>query len=301
MAAPVPLPAYSAYRFMHVTSPGPLVAHLQINRPDKLNAFSRPMWLEFGAVFRQMSADGGVRAVVVSGMGDRAFTAGLDVLGGVGGLVPGGGGGGGDGGDGEEGNGGVDAARRAKGLRGHIEEFQGCVSEMERCEKPVICVLHGISLGLAIDIACCADIRLAAQNTRLAVKEVDIGLAADIGTLARLPKIVGSTSWVKDVCLSARDFSAQEALQVGFVSQVHDDKDKTVRAALEMAARMAEKSPVAVQGTKELLNYGRENTTAAALRYTAVWNSVALQAGDVPAALASVFSRDKKKPTFEKL
>lgn len=171
-------------------------------------------------------------------------------------------------------------------------------STTNRC-LAVICVLHAISLGLAIDIACCADIRLAAQNTRFAVKEVDIGLAADIGTLARLPKIVGSTSWVKDVCLSARDFTAQEALQVGFVSAVHDDKDKAVEAALEMATRIAEKSPVAVQGTKELLNYGRENSTAASLRYTSVWNSVALQAGDMPAAIMGVFS--KKKPTFEKL
>ncbi|KAG5951872.1 hypothetical protein E4U53_002078 [Claviceps sorghi] len=276
------LPGYN-YQFMLVTDPRPgsSVAHIQINRPGKLNAFSRAVWLEFGRVFRQVSGDADVRVVVVSGVGERAFTAGLDVGEGV--VMEGG-----------------DAARRAKGMRGRIEEFQGCISEMERCEKPVICVLHAISLGLAIDIACCADIRLAAKNTRLAVKEVDIGLAADIGTLARLPKIVGSTSWVKDVCLSARDFSAQEALEVGFVSQVHDDKDKTVQAALDMAVRIAEKSPVAVQGTKELLNYGRENTTAAALRYTSVWNSVALQATDVPTALASVFSPGKK-PTFEKL
>ncbi|KAG5926226.1 hypothetical protein E4U42_003523 [Claviceps africana] len=277
------LPGYD-YEFMLVTDPRPgsAVAHVQINRPGKLNAFSRAVWLEFGSVFRRVSGDADVRAVVVSGVGERAFTAGLDV--GEGFVV--------------EGDG--DAARRAKGLRGRIGEFQECVSEMERCEKPVICVLHAISLGLAIDIACCADIRLAAKDTRLAVKEVDIGLAADVGTLARLPKIVGSTSWVKDVCLSARDFSAQEALEVGFVSQVHDDKDKTVRAALDMAVRIAGKSPVAVQGTKELLNYGRDNSTAAALRYTSVWNSVALQAADVPAALASVFSPDRK-PTFEKL
>ncbi|KAG6252557.1 hypothetical protein E4U23_008677 [Claviceps purpurea] len=298
MSALTPLPAYSTYQFMHVTSPGPYLAHLQLNRPEKLNAFSRPMWLEFGRVFRQLSLDEDVRAVVVSGAGGRAFTAGLDVVA-AREEGPMSGGGGGDGHGNGNGNGGGDPARRAKGWRGHIEEFQGCISEMERCEKPVICVLHAISLGLAIDIACCADIRLAAQNTRFAVKEVDIGLAADIGTLARLPKIVGSTSWVKDVCLSARDFTAQEALQMGFVSAVHDDKDKAVEAALEMAARIAEKSPVAVQGTKELLNYGRENSTAASLRYTSVWNSVALQAGDMPAAMMGVFS--KRKPTFEKL
>ncbi|OAQ61791.1 enoyl-CoA hydratase/isomerase family protein [Pochonia chlamydosporia 170] len=279
--------AYSSYEFMRVTFPSPFVAHLEINRPAKLNAFSRAVWLEFGRVFRQLSDDSDVRVVVLSGAGDRAFTAGLDVsaASSEGPLS-------GEGGD-------LDPARKAKALRGHIEEFQTCISEMEKCEKPVICVLHAVSLGLAIDISCCADVRLAASNTRFAVKEVDIGLAADIGTLARLPKIVGSTSWVKDVCMSARDFDAREALQVGFVSQVHEDKERTVQAALEMAGRLAEKSPVAVQGTKELLNYGRENGTAAALRYTTIWNSVALQAGDVPSALMSVFS--KKKPTFEKL
>lgn len=163
----------------------------------------------------------------------------------------------------------------------------------------VICVLHGISLGLAIDISCCADIRIAASNARMAVKEVDIGLAADIGTLARLPKIVGSTSWVKDVCLTARDFSAHEALQAGFVSHVLQDKAGAVQKAVEIAVLLAEKSPVAVQGTKELLNYGRENSTAATLRYTSVWNSVALQTADVPAALQGTMA--KKRPSFAKL
>lgn len=159
--------------------------------------------------------------------------------------------------------------------------------------------MHGIALGLAIDISCTADIRICASNTRFAVKEVDIGLAADIGTLARLPKIVGSTSWVKDVCLTARDFSAQEALAVGFVSQVHEGKEKTVQVAIDLAANIAEKSPVAVQGTKELLNHARDHSTVDTLRYTQLWNSVALQGADFPAAILSVLK--KQKPTFAKL
>ena len=126
----------------------------------------------------------------------------------------------------------------------------------------VICVMHGISLGLAIDIACCADMRLCASNTRFSVKEVDIGLAADVGTLSRLPKIVGSASWVKDVCLTARDFSAEEALGVGFVSRVLPDKREAVEAGIRLATRIAEKSPVAVQGTKELLNHARDHGVA---------------------------------------
>jgi delta(3,5)-delta(2,4)-dienoyl-CoA isomerase len=120
--------------------------------------------------------------------------------------------------------------------------------------------MHGISIGLAIDISCCADIRLCSQDARFAVKEVDIGLAADIGTLARLPKVVGSQSWVKDVCLTARDFSAVEALSVGFVSQVHESKAAALAVAVEMAGFIASKSPVAVQGTKELLNHSRDHT-----------------------------------------
>lgn len=124
----------------------------------------------------------------------------------------------------------------------------------------MICVLHGISIGLAIDLSSCADVRICAADTRLAVKEVDIGLAADIGTLSRLPKCVGSFSWVKDVCLSARYFDAREALAVGFVSQVHETKAAALEAGLKMAGLLATKSPVAVQGTKELLNHARDHS-----------------------------------------
>ncbi|KAF4989900.1 hypothetical protein FDECE_14563 [Fusarium decemcellulare] len=285
MSSTTPLPAYASYEYLLVSSPSPFVAHVEINRPRKLNAFSQAVWLEFGRVFKQLSDDADVRAIVLSGAGDRAFTAGLDVQAAAGDGILGGGTG--------------DVARKAKAMRSHIEEFQDSIGAVEKCEKPVICVLHGISIGLAIDISCCADIRICASNTRFAVKEVDIGLAADIGTLARLPKVVGSTSWVKDVCLTARDFSAQEALAVGFVSQVHEGKEAAVQAGVALATTLADKSPVAVQGTKELLNYGRDNAVAESLRYTRVWNASALQGKDFSQALMSGLK--KTKPRFEKL
>lgn len=119
--------------------------------------------------------------------------------------------------------------------------------------------MHGISIGLAIDISTCADIRVCSKDAVFAVKEVDIGLAADIGTLARLPKVVGNSSWVKDVCLTARNFDAAEALSVGFVSQVHESKAAALAAAFKTATLVASKSPVAVQGTKELLNHSRDH------------------------------------------
>ncbi|KAM3462122.1 hypothetical protein MY5147_009199 [Beauveria neobassiana] len=279
------VPAYESYQYMRVTSPAEYVAHVEINNPKRLNAFSQAVWLEYGRVFEQISVDAQFRVAVLSGVGDRAFTSGLDVKAAAG--------------DSPLTTAEGDEVRRAKLLRNHIEEFQTSISAMEKCEKPVIAVLHDVAIGLAIDIATCADIRICAANTRFAVKEVDIGLAADIGTLARLPKVVGSLSWVKDVCMTARDFDAAEALAQGFVSQVHADKAKAVEAGLGLATLLASKSPVAVQGTKELLNYGKEHSVADSLRYTQVWNSVALQGEDFVTAMMS--SMQKKKPTFSKL
>lgn len=124
----------------------------------------------------------------------------------------------------------------------------------------MICVLHGISFGLAIDMSSACDIRVASKDTKFSVKEVDIGIAADIGTLTRLPKIVGNISWVKEVCYTARIFGAEEALRQGLVSAVLEDKAKAMECALKLAKTIAEKSPVAVQGTKHLINYSIDHT-----------------------------------------
>lgn len=159
--------------------------------------------------------------------------------------------------------------------------------------------MHGFSFGLALDISTCADIRICTTSVQFAIKEVDIGLAADIGTLSRMPKVVGSFSWVKDVALSARIFGAEEALRVGFVSEVLENKEKAVERGLQMAEVLASKSPVAVQGTKELLNHARDHTVGDSLRYTGVWNSAALQTSDVDRAMLSGLK--KTKPRFEKL
>ncbi|KAI1446168.1 ClpP/crotonase [Annulohypoxylon stygium] len=281
------LEGYSGFKHFLISSPSEYVAHVEINRPSKLNAFTEEMWIELGKIFTKLSYDSEVRAVVFSAAGDRAFTAGLDVqAASEGGLV----------GSGDEK---IDAARQATKHRHQIIEFQECIGQVEKCEKPVILVLHGISIGLAIDIACCADIRVCSKDTKFAVKEVDIGMAADIGTLSRLPKIVSSFSWVKDVCLTARGFGADEALAVGFVSQVLETKAKAVEAAVKLATFIASKSPVAVQGTKELLNHARDNTVADSLKYTSIWNQAMLQTDDFKSALLSGLK--KTKPRFEKL
>ncbi|KJK67228.1 Enoyl-CoA hydratase/isomerase family protein [Aspergillus parasiticus SU-1] len=193
--------------------------------------------------------------------------------------------------------------------------------------------MHGYSYGFAIDRSAAADVRIGIGDVRFSVKEVDIGMAADIGVLSRLPKIVGNFGWVKEVALSARLFGAEEALRVRFVNSIHDPKEAMMGAALDIANLIAQKSPVALQGTKELLHWSRGHTIAEGkesfgactsvlaclvfdfyfsgglmanecyhsegLRYTAVWSSAAMQKGDV--SKASTAGIEKRTPTFEKL
>lgn len=275
-----------SYNHFNVTFPQQYVAHVEINRADKMNSFFEAMWLELSQVFQNLSHNPDVRAIVLTGAGEKAFTTGLDVKAASQGWIAG-----------EGGN--TDPARQAAFIRQHVASFQDCISAIERCEKPVIVAMHGFALGLAIDVSTAADVRLCSRDVRFAVKEVDIGLAADIGTLSRLPKVVGNYGWVKEVALTARIFGADEALHVGFVNSVYDKKEDLVRAAVELGALMASKSPVAVQGTKEILNWSRDHSVQDGLRYTSVWNSAALQTKDVSSALLSGIQ--KRAPTFEKL
>ncbi|KAI4125570.1 MAG: hypothetical protein LQ338_004174 [Usnochroma carphineum] len=327
MAEPSPPPTS---QYFNLTFPLPYVAHVEINRPEKLNAFIEPMWLALPPIFSYLSSSPSVRAIILSGAGAKAFTAGLDIVvaSTSGPLVqgappqpqstsptedqkesdrsrysqptgtpyttqkpppppptaP------------------LDPARLARSMLNHITTFQSCVSSLEKCSKPIVAVLHGYCYGLGVDISLCADVRICTPDAKFAVKEVDTGLAADIGTLSRLGKSVASASWVKDVCLTGREFDAYEALRMGFVSGVAEQgggKEGCMAEALRWAGLVAEKSPVAVQGTKELLNWSRDRSVDDGLRYTAVWNSVALQTNDTGAAMRA--QQMRRKARFEKL
>lgn len=233
------------------------------------------MWHELRAVFDTLSEDASVRVVVLSGAGEKAFSAGLDV---ASAAVPG-----------SLFNPGAediaDGARYATKVRRFALQFQESISSIERCEKresivqtyitynhgkpqglqellAVICVLHGISIGIALDICTCADLRICTSDVVFSVKEVDIGVASDVSTLTRMPKVVGSYAWIKDVCLTARNFGAEEALRVGFVNSVFPDKAQAITEAFRIAEVIASKSPVAVQGTKNFLDWCRDHDVA---------------------------------------
>lgn len=266
-----------------VSFPETHVLHIEIARERKLNAFNDALWQSMRRLFTTASSDPAVRVVVLSARGERAFSAGLDLASTS--IV-----------QGDEAG---DVARRATHLRRHILDFQSSITAIARCERPVLVALHGICYGLAIDIASAADVRYASRCARLCIKEVDIGLAADIGSLQRLPKVVGNHSWLREAAMTARVFDADEALAQGLVSAVAADRQACIAMALATARRMASKSPVAVQGTKFLLDYSREHTVDEGLQMTAVWNAGMLQTDDVADAIKGVLA--KKPATFAKL
>lgn len=123
----------------------------------------------------------------------------------------------------------VDAARRGMMFRELIERFQAAISSLEVCERPVIGVSHGYVIGLGIDILSAVDIRYTSQDARFSIREAAIGLAADIGTLQRLPKAVGNDSLARELALTARDFDAAEAKELGFVSKVFPSQQEALR------------------------------------------------------------------------
>ncbi|KAF8426973.1 ClpP/crotonase-like domain-containing protein [Tirmania nivea] len=282
-----PAPNYPPYPHFLLTHPPsqPCILHVEINRPQKLNAFSPPMFSELQDIFERLRLDSGVRVAILSGAGERAFTAGLDLREGALGMS-----------SSKEGE---DSYRQARKVRETILQWQKAVNAVEGCGKPVIVILHGISYGLALDLASACDIRVCTRNTRFSLKEVDIGLAADLGTLTRLPKIVGSMSWVKEIAYTCREFDGEEALKMGFVSWCEDGEKEAWERALGMAGVVAGKSPVAVEGTKELIDWGVGRPVRDGLRYTQIWNAPAILAEDVKEAVTATIQ--KRKPKFSKL
>ncbi|SPO22117.1 related to delta3,5-delta2,4-dienoyl-coa isomerase precursor [Ustilago trichophora] len=283
MSFPQPYAGYPDAKYHKLTLAAEGVLLLAFNRPP-VNAWIDPKWQELTQILRKARDDPDVSAIVVAGEG-RCFTAGLDLneqsLAAVLAEAP-------------------DAARKAFAMRSHLRDFQEAISWFEHVEKPVIAAAHGVAFGLAIDIMSACDIRYATKDTRFSIKEVDAGLAADIGTLQRFPKIVGNDSLARELCYTAREFNAAEAREIGFLSKVVDGgREAVVAAAVKTATEIASKAPVAVRGTKIYLLHGRDHSVEEGLKYTQALNSALLQSDDMPVAMLAVMQ--KQTPKFAKL
>ena len=279
------LASYDRFSTLKVSSPSQFVCHVELNRPASLNAMNAKFFTELGECFNQISNDSDIRCVVLSGAG-RVFSAGLDL---------------------KEASSlfasatdTQDPSRKALELyRTAIVPLQASISSLEKCLKPVICAVHSACVGGGVDLISSADIRLATNDAYFQIKEVDIGLAADIGTLQRFQKIVGNDSISRELAYTCRKLTSPEALKIGLVSATFENKDEMMQAALKMSSEIASKSPIAIVGTKKGINFSRDHSVDESLEYMATWNMAMLQSEDlIKAMMANI---NKEKPVFSKL
>ncbi|KAH7098313.1 ClpP/crotonase [Auriculariales sp. MPI-PUGE-AT-0066] len=271
-------PSYAGqYKLLQLTFASPGVLHLELNRTP-VNAFNPEFWREYGNALDRISVDADVRVVVVSSALPKLFSAGIDLYALM--TMPGA-----DAGD---------TARRAILIRQFVLDFQHSISAAERCPYPVIAAVHGQVIGLGLDIIAACDVRLASEDSSFCVKETAVGFPADIGTLARVPKLTGNASLLHELALTARPFGSSEALSLGLISRsVPGSRSDVVKVALEVAAEIAQHSPLATLGTKRFLANARERTVPEALEYQATWNMAAVQAPDLEQTARAIMKKEK--------
>lgn len=264
---------------LSITLEGP-VAIVRMNRPDKANAMNWAMWQEFRQAFRWVDQTPEVRVAILEGEG-RHFTSGIDLqmMMGLQSQIK-------DDCDG----------RSREKLRAIILDMQDTLTSLERCRKPVLAAIHGACVGGGIDLICCADMRYASADAYFSIKEIDIGMTADVGTLQRLPKLVGE-GLVRELAYTGRRFEAEEARQMQLLNRVFDSREALQAGVREIARTIASKSPLSIRGTKEMINYTRDHSVADGLNHIATWNSAMLMSGDLMSAMMA--SMSKQTPEFK--
>lgn len=257
------------------------VADVALNNPAKLNALGPAFWTEAAEQIRTLGEDPSVRCLVLRGEG-RAFTAGLDIPGVMATLPI------------DPAGGPPDGSRQAK-LHQTIRNMQAAVTAFERCAVPVIAAIHGYCLGGGIDLITACDIRLAAADAKFGVRETKLAMVADVGTLQRLPHIVGA-GIARELVFTGRDFDAAYAERIGLVNRVLPDAESLHAAALELAAEIAANAPLAVRGAKQVMNEAVRHEIDRGLEYVATYNSAHLVTQDLAVAVTAAMT--KQKPDF---
>nr|WP_245226847.1 crotonase/enoyl-CoA hydratase family protein [Pseudomonas sp. PvP009] len=255
------------------------IAHVQINRPEKLNAMNESFWTEIIDIFDWIERTDEVRVVVLSGAG-KHFSSGIDLalLASVASQM------------------GKDAGRNARLLRRKIRDMQASFTTVDNCRKPVLAAIQGYCLGGAIDLISACDMRYAAADAQFAIREIDMGMAADVGTLQRLPRIIGD-GVLRELAYTGRTVGAEEAQRIGLVNRTFDDPDGLLQGVLAVAREIAGKSPLAIEGTKQMISYMRDHRVEDGLEHVAIWNAAMLQSPDLKLAMAAQMS--KQKPVFD--
>lgn len=255
------------------------VAHLKLKRAEKLNTMIREFWYELPEIIHDIEDNSRARAIVISSTG-KHFCAGMDlsVFSGIG----------------ESSNNSLTSSNRSMSKRLNMFQtlpaLQHTFDCLDECRIPVLMAVQGACIGGAVDFSSATDMRYCTKDAFFCIQEINIGMTADVGTFPRLPHLMPQ-GLVRELAYTGRKLKADEALRVGFVNQVFETQEEMLAHVLGLAKTIAEKSPLAVWGSKEMINYARDHTIADGLKHIMVW-----QAGMFsPAEMKESFDAQKEK------
>lgn len=257
------------------------VAEVALTATGKGNRMGPDYWAQLPQLFERLGADEAVRAIVLKSNAEH-FTYGLDLAAMAAEL----------------------SELMAPDSRAIVRmRFLDTVKRMQHthdavaaCRKPVIAAIHGWCIGGGVDLITACDIRLAAQSAKFSVREVKLAIVPDVGTLARLPAIVGQ-GVARELSMTGDDFDAARALRIGLVSEVYPSTGELHAQARAMALRIAKNPPLTVQGIKHVMNFTSEREAKLSLDAVALWNSAFFPSEDLQEAMVAFM--EKREPEFK--
>jgi enoyl-CoA hydratase len=256
------------------------IAHVKINRPEKANALDQTAWNEIETLFNELDENDDVRVVVIEGGESKHFCAGIDLS-----LLMS-----------VSQNDVTCEARRREQIRKDVLKLQAPINAIENCSKPVLAAIHGGCIGGGIDVVVACDMRYCTDDAYFTIKEIDMGMVADLGTLQRLPKLIGE-GMVREMAFTGRNVAGTESEKIGMVNRSFTDKETMLHEVMKIAETIAAKSPVSIRGTKHILLHTRDHSVADGLNYIATWNAAMLLSNDLQEAFAA--KMEKREAKFE--
>jgi enoyl-CoA hydratase len=252
-----------------------------LSRPEALNSMIPAFWTELPAVVRQIDAEATARVIVISSQG-KHFSAGMDlsVFTEMGKNFSG------------------EPARRAERMRRLVLELQDSFNALEEVRLPVLVAMQGGVIGGAVDMVSAADCRYCTADAYFTIKETELGMTADVGTLQRLPHLIPQ-GLVRELAYTGRNMDATEAKSCGLVNHVYSDQVSMMAEVMKIASKIAMNSPMAVAGCKEMINYTRDHSVSDSLNYMATWQAGMFQMPDIQEAMAA--GQQKRLPEYAPL